>query len=181
MAFALRCPECRRAFKWDATKKFPRYCQFDDCKADFGEERPDDEICMPAFLTPRNKSVDKVYRDTERASEVRAEKAADMLGVPVSEMSDMKITDFRPTKHEGAVAMPPVVNEVTQRMDAMAAQGLPVGFGAGPTGAEFSGAVQSGPHPNAGARTMNMIRQANGNVSDRPGLETQAPGYVRRA
>jgi hypothetical protein len=181
VAFALRCPECRRAFRWDVNKKFPRYCQFEDCKADFGEERPDDEICMPAFLTAKNKSVDQVYRDTERLSEARAEKAAEMLGVPASEMSDMKITDFRPTKHEGAIAAPPVVNEVTQRMDQMAAMGLPTGFGVGPTGAEYCGAVSSGPFPNVGAKMRSMIHQANGAVSDRPALETLAPGYVRRA
>ena len=179
MAFALRCPECRKSFKWDAAKKFPRYCLL--CDADLGEERPDDEICMPAFLTARNKSVDQVYRDTENASIVRAEKAAEMLNVPVSEMSDMKITDLKSTKHEGAIAMPQVVNEVTQRMDAMAAKGLPVGFGAGPTGAEYCGAVASGPFPNQGAKMRSMIHAVNGSVSDRPALETQQPGYVRRA
>ena len=39
MAFALRCPDCRKSFRWDANKKFPRYCLL--CNADFGEERPD--------------------------------------------------------------------------------------------------------------------------------------------
>lgn len=179
MAFALRCPECRGSFKWDVHKKYPRYCLL--CEADLGEERPDDEVCMPAFLTARNSSVDQVYRDTERASEVRAEKAAEMLGVSVSEMSDMKITNLNPTKHEGAIAAPQVVNEVTQRMDAMAAKGLPVGFGAGPTGAEYCGAVQAGPFPNVGAKMRAMIHQANGSISERPALETQVPGYVRRA
>ena len=179
MAFALRCPECRQAFKWDATKKFPRYCLL--CKADFGDEKPDDEICMPAFLTARNKSVDQVYRDTENASIVRMEKAAEMLGVPVSEMSDMKVTNLNSTKHEGDIAMPQVVNEVTQRMDAMAAQGMPVGFGAGPNGAQLSAGVASGAYPNSGLRTMLKVREANGCVSDRPAIETQAPGYVRRA
>ena len=178
MAFALRCPDCRGAFKWDVNKKYPRHCQL--CGADFGEERPDDEICMPAFLTARNKSVDQVYRDTERLSEVRAQKAADLIGVDASEMSDMKITDFKPTKHEGSIAAPPVVNEVTQRMDAMSAKGLPVGFGAGPTGAEYSGAVQFGPFPNVGAKLRSMIHQQNGAISDRPALETLQPGYVRR-
>ena len=179
MAFALRCPECRQAFKWDATKKFPRYCLL--CNADLGEERADDDIVMPAFLTARNSSIDKVGEAMMASSLVRAETAAAMLGVPASEMSDMKVTNLNPTKHEGAIAMPQVVNEVTQRMDAMAAKGLPVGFGAGPTGAELSAGVAAGAYPNSGLRTMLKVRETNGNISDRPGNETLAPGYVRRA
>ena len=179
MAIAWRCPECRKTFRWNTDAKLPRYCPL--CEADMGEERPDDEICMPAFLSAKTRSVDQVGRDIMDSSEVRAQKAADMLGVPVSEMSDMKITDLRPTKHEGSVAVAPVVNDVTQRMDQMASMGLPVGFGAGPTGAEYSGAVASGPFPNVGAKMRSMIHQANGSVSDRPALETQAPGYRPRA
>ena len=178
MAFALRCPECRGTFRWDP-KKYARYCLL--CEADFGPERPDDEIVMPAFLSAKTRATDQVGRDLMDSSNVRAEKAAEMLGVPVSEMSDMKVTDLKSTKHEGMVAMPQVVNEVTQRMDAMQKMGLPVGFGAGPTGAEYSGAVASGPFPNVGAKMRSMIHAANGAVSERPGLETQQPGYVRRA
>ena len=179
MAFALRCPDCRGAFKWDPLKKYPRNCKL--CGADFGEERADDDIVMPAFLSAKTRATDQCARDMMDSSITRAEKAADMLGVPVSEMSDMKVTDLKPTKHEGDVAIAPVVNEVTQRMDAMAARGLPVGFGAGPTGAEYCTAVASGPFPNVGAKMRSMIHAANGSVSDRPALETQQPGYVPRA
>lgn len=175
MAFGLKCPECRKSFRYDPMGGHPRFCPL--CKADIGgEEQDDNVICIPAFLSAATKATDKVYRDSEKASEYRAEKAAETLGVPVSEMSDLKITDFRPTIHEGAVAAAPVVNEVTRQMDAINARGGAVGW-QGSTGAEYSGAVQTGPYPNAGAKMRSLIHQQNGAISERPALETQAPGY----
>jgi len=179
MAFALRCPDCRRSFRWDASKPFPRHCQFDDCRADMGEEKDDSVICLPAFLTAKGKSVDKVYRDHEAASIVRAEKAAELAGVPVSEMSDLKITDIRGGTYEGETAIKPVVNEVTQHMDMVNARGGQLGW-QGSNAVEYSAAVQTGPFPNMGAKVRSAIHAANGSVSDRPALETQQPGYRYR-
>ncbi|MFA5897703.1 MAG: hypothetical protein WC829_01190 [Hyphomicrobium sp.] len=174
MAFALRCPDCRGKFPWEPQQAYPRYCPL--CSADLGEEKDDSVVSLPAFISARTKANDQFYRDTERASEVRAEKAAELAGVPVSELSDMKITDLRPTTHEGAIAAPPVVNEVTRHMDMINARGGAVGW-QGSNGMEYSGAVQAGPYPNAGAKMRTLVHQANGAVSDRPALETLAPGY----
>ena len=174
MAFALRCPDCRKAFKWEPSKPTPRYCPL--CSADMGEEKDDNVVCLPAFLSAKTKANDQVYRDTEAASINRMEKVAELTGTPVSELSDMKITNLRDGRHEGEMSAIPVVNEVTQAMDAINARGGNVGW-QGANGAEFSGAVQSGPFPNQGAKVRSMIHQMNGAVSDRPGLETTQPGY----
>jgi hypothetical protein len=177
MAFALRCPECRKTFKWEPTKPDPRFCPL--CDADMGEPPDADVISIPAFLSAKTKATDKVYRDHESASMVRVEKAAELAGVPVSEMASLKITDIKGGTHEGDIAAMPVVNAVTQQMDAINARGGQVGW-QGTAGVEYSGAVQQGPFPNMGAKMRTAIHQANGSVSDRPGLETQQPGYRYR-
>ncbi|MDE2099017.1 MAG: hypothetical protein KGL39_17315 [Patescibacteria group bacterium] len=141
-----------------------------------GEPKSNDVISIPAFLSARSRSIDQVYRDTERSSQVRAEKAAEMAGVPVSDMSDLKITDLRTNTYEGDMAIKPVVNAVTQQMDMINARGGAVGW-QGSNGVEYSQAVQTGPHPNMGAKMRSAIQRANGMVSDRPALETQQPGY----
>lgn len=177
MAFALRCPDCRKTFRHDPHDKFPRYCPL--CNADMGEEKDDDVIYMPAFLSAGTKATDKVYRDHESASIVRAEKAAELAGVPVSEMSDLKITNIKGGTHEGDIAAVPVVNEVTRHMDMVNARGGQLGW-QGSNGAEYSTAVQTGPFPNMGAKMRSAIHAKNGAVSDRPALETQQPGYRYR-
>lgn len=174
MAFALRCPDCRQAFKWEPTKPDPRHCPL--CQADLGEPPADNVIAIPAFLSAKTKAGDAIYRQAEAASQVRAEKAAELAGCDVSEMASLKITDMRSTTHQGDVAAVPVVNEVTRQMDAVNAMGGAMGW-QGSTGSEYSGAVQSGPFPNVGARMRSAIHQANGAISNRDALETQQPGY----
>lgn len=165
MAFALRCSECRKAFKWEPLKAHPRYCPL--CQADLGEEKPDNVICLPAFISPKTRANDQVYRSIEQSAEKRAELADD---------PSLKITNMRDNVHEGEISAMPVVNEVTKAMDAINARGGQVGW-QGQNGAEFSSAVQSGPYPNQGAKMRSMIQRENGMVSDRPALETQQPGY----
>src|SRR4051812_43196490 len=110
MAFVIVCSDCRGRFKW--TDQNPKFCA--KCGASFGNDPDDDDICMPAFLSAKSAATDKVYRDMEAGSEVRAQLAADKLGVPVSEMSDLKITDFNNR------TPPPVNNAVTQASQAAA-------------------------------------------------------------
>ena len=105
---------------------------------------------MPAIRTVAGTMLDKVYRAEEAASEKRAEQAAEMAGVPVSEMSGLKITNMRDNMREGDVAAIPVQNDVTRQMDRMTTAGMPVGFQAGipatsgmpSTGAQVLGAIQ---------------------------------------
>ena len=169
MAFALRCPECRKSFKWEVSKPDPRYCPL--CNVDLGEPPDDNVISLPAFLSPKTKAADNVYRQAEDASVVRAEKAAEMAGCDVSEMSSLKITDMRSTKHAGDIAAVPVVNEVTKQMDAINQRGGNFGFGA--NGAEFAagtatgavtvnGVTTQGIEPRAGAKTLGVIQRSLG-------------------
>lgn len=136
---------------------------------------------MPFIRSAATKAADGVYRQMETASQYRAERAAEMAGVPVSEMADLRITNLRDNLRQGDIAAMPVDNSVTQ---AMAAAPATTGFQAG--GVEFSGAVGTGAFPNMGARTQHMVRShfaATGQghaSSDRPAAETQMPGYRRR-
>lgn len=163
MAFALRCPVCRKAFRYNALEPHPRFCPLEGCGADIGGPEEDDNvIAMPAFLSAKTKATDDVYRQIESSSERRAELAARDAGVPVSEMAGLKVTDLRPTMRAGDIAAVPVQNAVTQQMDAMTARGMPVGFGGGVNAEGLAGQVRTGPYPNAGANAIASIQRLNG-------------------
>jgi hypothetical protein len=180
MAFLLKCPDCRGKFRWDPTKGMPKNCAL--CGAYVGHDRDDEDIVVPFIRHASTTASDKVYRDMERGSDRRAEMAAETLGVPVSEMSGIRITDLNPTRHEGDVAAVPVNNEVSRAVEAPQS---PFGFQRD-SGLGFSGPVASGPFPNSGARTQTMLRGAHAErmgwdkVGDRPANEVMQPGYRRR-
>ncbi len=153
-SFKLKCPHCEKKFVYDVTNGWPDFCPL--CAHRMGNDRPDDEIVMPAFLSQKSKNNDKVARDIMDGSETRAELAASMAGVPVSEMSGLKITNLNDRK-DAQFATPDVNNPVTQRMAEMQARGMPVGFGA-VQGAEYAAAAHTGAEPHAGARARNRIQ-----------------------
>ena len=179
MGFMWRCTECKT--KVPFSTDMPDLCPNPKCKTRLLSERDDSDVVMPFFRSASTTANDRLYREMETASERRVEMAAEKAGVPVSEMSDLKITNLRDTRHEGAVAAVPVNNSVTQFM-----QQNPNAGGFGNQGASYSGAVTAGPEPNRGARVQSMVRQVHaegmgyGVVGDRPALETQQPGYRRR-
>ncbi len=181
MAFSLRCPVCRTKFPWNPREGYPDECPNEDCNSRIGIE-DNTVICMPFVRsTARSRGIDKVYRDIEASSIQRAEMAAEMAGVPVSDMADLKISDLRSTRHEGDIAAVPVVNDVTRFME----QSKVGGFQGGQA-VEYGSAVQVGPHPNAGARMRTALQNHHGQltggagVSDRPTNEVMQPGYRRR-
>lgn len=181
MSRVLICPDCRERIPFNGLK-WPNECP--GCGKD--TSLPDtDEVCLPAFISPKKAAVDKVYRDIEAASERRAEAAAELAGVPVSEMSGLKITNLN-DRRDAEIAAMPVNNSVSQAMQVPAGQPSPWGFQGG-QGLGYSGAVATGPNPNAGARAMHSVRQhytVQNNAaaaSDRPALEMSQPGYRRRA
>lgn len=182
MAYQLRCPVCRKAFRFDpATERMPDNCRLKECGASMGRIPDDDVISMPSIRTGKMKSFDSLYRDMETSSERRAEHAAEMAGVPVSEMSGLKITNLQDHRHEGDIAAPELEpSDVTRFMEATGIGGFQGG------GVQYSGAVQQGPFPNSGARTRTALQesftQATGGraTSERPALETVQPGYRRR-
>lgn len=182
MSCTLRCPECRKKFSWDPQLPWPKACPFPACAVEMDNDRADDDIVMPFISAAKHRATDDVYRQMEKGSEVRAQHAANMAGVPVEDMASLKITDLRPTKHAGDIAAPEVRNPVTEFMGANPGIG---GF-QGSNGVGYSGAVQSGASPNAGAKMRTVLQGMHGErtgdaaISDRPAVETTAPGYRRR-
>ena len=182
MGYSLVCSECRGRTPFNGT--YPRFCSH--CGADTSPPVDDGTIACPAFLSAKTKATDKVYRDTERGSEIRMQAAAELAGCDPSEMSNLKITNMN-DRRDAEIAAMPVVNDVTRMMDAMP-KGNPFGFNANQYGGgvELSPDVQAGPYPNAGARMRTAIHgfhsQFTGGVasSDMPAQETMQPGYRRR-
>lgn len=164
MAVVLQCPICEDKFRWDFAEKskWPTKCP--SCHEVIHEDKPDDEICMPAFLSAKTKRTDAVYDQMAAGSEVRAQAAADLAGCSVADMSSLKITDLKSTKHQGEVAAPQVVNDVTIRMDQMRARGLPTGYGV-PNAQEYAGAVSTGAFANSGAMIHNSVRDSHAAIS----------------
>ena len=161
----LQCPEC--ANKFYAVSMCPDCCP----KCGYVYEPPDDTvISMPAIRSAVSKAADQTYRDMETASERRAEMAAQAAGVPVSEMSGLKITNLRDNTKPGEDMAPAVVNDVTKHMDSLQQRGGQFGF---VNGSEFAagtaqgainvnGRITTGIEPRAGARALGSIQRMNG-------------------
>ena len=175
VVITFQCPDCAEKFKWPGDQAWPDFCP--KCRSDLRKEVT--EIAMPFIRSAQSKSVDKVYRDIEAGSETRAQMAADLLGVPVADVSDLKVTNLRDAK-PGEIHAVPVNNEVSRFMD----QHKVGGFGG--QGVEYSPAVQSGPHANSGAKFRTQLQNYHASIShgsavtDAPALETLQPGYRRR-
>ncbi len=153
---------------------------------------------MPFVLKGgRTKSIDKVYRDMEKGSEIRAQAAAEMTGATAAEMSGLKITNLNDRRDcEIAAVMPN--NPVSQ---AMASNPNVYGFGSG-NGLAYSQGVQAGPMPSRGAGIRTAVQMGHREmvakhaigtnekgqpampsldvVSERPANEVMQPGYRRR-
>jgi hypothetical protein len=161
----LQCPECTHKFY--APSMFPECCP--GCGYEY-DPHDDTVISMPAIKSLVSKIADQTYRDMERSSEARAETAAQMAGVPVSDMSSLKITDLRDNTKPGEIAMPTVNNAVTQQMDLMAARGGTVGFVGGSEFAagtaqgvvSLNGKVMTGIVPRAGATALGSLQRVSG-------------------
>jgi len=153
----VQCPQCAEKFYAISVWGCCPHCGYE------AEEPDDTVISLPAIRAATTKATDKVYRDMETASIHRAEQAAAMAGVPVSEMSHLKITNLRDNVQNGETyAMPPPPNNpVTQQMELMKQRGMPVGFignpnvGTGPTDAARSGGrVLDAINPNSRANPL---------------------------
>lgn len=156
MAFVLRCPDCREKFPWNASKAFPKHCPL--CGSNVASDRPDDDIVMPFIRHGKTDRTDKVYRDMERGSEIRAQVAADMAGVPVSEMSGLKITNLNDRK-DAEIAAPALTGTAAALESVI--QSHPGVVGHVNNGVQYSAAVQQGPHPNMGARMRTLTHQGH--------------------
>jgi hypothetical protein len=143
----VQCPECANKFYSKSVYGVCPYCGHE-------AEEPDDTVIqMPSLRSATTKATDQVYRDMETSSIHRAEQAAAMAGVPVSEMSHLKITNLRDNVLPGETYAMPVRNAVTDQMERMKAAGMPVGM----VGSQYAGDVKSGFAPNAGANMLDKI------------------------
>lgn len=149
----LQCPEC--------TGKFYSKTATPDCCPLCGYEyipTNDNVISMPSLRSAVSKTVDKVYRDAELASERRVEAAAAMAGVPTNEMQGLKMTNMRDNARVGEnSAMEPQVSPEFQRhMELMKKHNAQVGF----AGVEsFAQTAHAGPDAHSGAFTLKRIQE----------------------
>lgn len=177
MPVILKCPLCRQKFKYDVSKGWPDNCEI--CGEDINNRCADDDVVCPAFLSQKSKNNDKVARDIMDGSETRAELAAGMAGVPVSEMSGLKITNLN-DRNDNQFSAPEVHNPVTERMDAMAKAGLPTGFGTNASDAMArAAAAHTGDAPYAGLRERNRLQRLLPPVGQAPLPKqiTENPNY----
>jgi hypothetical protein len=177
--FSAKCPECGGKFPWNPTQGYPKACPL--CGFDTSIDENATAIVLPAFLSAASKANDKLYRDMERGSEVRAQLAAEAAGVPVSEMSGMKITDLNDRRDTEIAAKDTEARAAAARLGM---QSFDAPFQQ--NGASFSPAVQAGPFANSGAKFQTILREKHAEatnyaaVGDLPALEVMNPGYRRR-
>jgi hypothetical protein len=164
MAVLLKCPACREKFKYDVTDGWPDCCPI--CKTDINNRRDDDDVVMPNILSFKTKNNDGVARQIMDGSETRAELAAAMAGVPVSEMSGLKITDLN-DRNDAEFSAKEVVNPVTQQMDMIKARGGQIGFGS-TQAQEFAANAHTGVEPHAGLRARNRIQAQMAPIGQAP-------------
>ena len=164
-AFVLKCPACEKKFKYDVSDGWPDFCPL--CATKMGNDRPDDEIVMPAFLSLKTKKIDGVARQVMDGSETRAGLAAAMAGVPVSDMSALKITDLN-DRNDTQFAAREVVNPVTQQMDMIRQRGGSIGFGNAEAQNFAAAAHADGFAPHAGAREMKRLQRVMSPIGQAP-------------
>ena len=144
----VQCPECANKFYAKTVYGVCPYCGHE-------AEEPDDTVIpMPSLRSATTGATDKVYRDIETASIHRAEEAARMAGVPVSEMSHLKITNLRDNVQNGETYAMPIRNAVTDRMAQMQSMGQQTGF---VDGSGFAANVNQGYAPRAGAQVLDKL------------------------
>lgn len=172
--FNLRCPGCRDAFPWNKGVDWPRFCPL--CGYDTSIDHMP-EVAAPALKTAAiTKAADATYRAMEEGSIHRAKVAAEMLGVPEHEMSDLKITNLKDNQREGDVAAIETANAVSTMI-----QSHPQMFGHQSTpqavqqAMGYAAAAHDGPDAYAGSKAQSFIKQIHGrtgNIStDVPALE----------
>jgi hypothetical protein len=181
-AFVLKCPACEKKFRYDVSGGWPNFCPL--CAHKMGNDRPDDEIVLPAFLSEKTRKTDAVARQVMDGSVQRAEMAEAMAGVPVSEMSGLKVTDLN-DRNDTMQSIKPVNNDITRHMATMNARGMPVGFQR-QQAQEAAATAHTGAEPYAGARMRtklwNTHHQGSAGVApEMVPLEIRNnPNYVRR-
>lgn len=160
MAFVIVCNACRNRLPWKPTDKTPTECP--KCWATFGDERADDDIVMPFIRSAKTDRTDKVYRDMEKGSETRAEIAAHQLGVSVSDMSAIKMTDMNDNQREGDIAAKLVPDKNDGQFFQPGSNGAEYMAGNAQGAVTVNGVTQTGVVPRAGATAISSFKSATG-------------------
>lgn len=164
MAMKLRCPFCRGAFPWEASKDWPKHCPL--CDEEIGIPDRGDVIQMPSLRSARMKMNDQVFRDMEKGSEQRVQMASELTGASTAEMSSLKITNLKDNQRAGDIAA--IESDAAMERIKQAAPKSTIGFAEG--GQAFTegianGAVKigdkiyTGIEPAAGARTIQRVQK----------------------
>lgn len=149
----IRCLECRERFLWDSNQGWPTHCPI--CQEFIGVDETK-AVAAPMISYSSKRRPDMLYRDLEQKSEVRAQLAAEQLGVSVNEVSHLKTTDIKDGMREGDTAFIPVVNEVSKSMD-QAPQHTGFSAGAAQLGIQASRGTNQGPFPRAGTNYIQNV------------------------
>ncbi|MDE2097107.1 MAG: hypothetical protein KGL39_07665 [Patescibacteria group bacterium] len=167
MAYKLRCPGCAETFRWTG-KSWPKFCPICGYSTALPQRS---EIQAPLIGKPQNQVPDRTYRQYEQATEQNAQEAASMLGVPVEEMSGLKVTNMETSLREGDLAVKPVSNEITRFMDSHPQQVGQMQQQA----MVFAANAHQGKGKYAGASGLGLVRKRHaergGPSSDHPTME----------
>jgi hypothetical protein len=164
--YSAKCPECEKKFPWNPVDGYPKACPH--CGFDTSIDESASAIVLPAFLTVKSKANDKLYRDMEKGSEFRAQAAADMAGVPVSEMSGLKITDLNDRRDSPIAAKDDDARAAAARLGMKSldapfqANGSEFGPGIASGEVTVNGHTQRGITPRAGMKAQGAIQRAFG-------------------
>jgi hypothetical protein len=113
MKLRLQCSICAEKFVWHGDE-FPDECPV--CNQYIGNEgKP--EVAAPFIGLRAAKNGDGIYRAMERGAEHRIDVASNMLGVPKSELSDMKITNMGDSARPGEDSSPRLSQSVQNLMN----------------------------------------------------------------
>lgn len=156
----LRCHDCGNKFYHKDA--YPECCPV--CGVEF-EGDPGDVISLPALHGATSKTPDKVFREMEEKSIARAEQAASMAGVPVAEMSHLKITDLRDNVLPGETyAKAPPTPDWMRRAQPkfVGGDGAEHAKAAASGMVTVNGQTTQGVYPRAGASALGAIQRLNG-------------------
>jgi hypothetical protein len=184
------CPNCEKSFELfhmsndEPPPRFCIHCAYDTENAVALVE----PLSAPRIAKSVGKATDAVYRAEEEGSNFRADYAQQVFGLDKEAADAMRITNMRDNTRPGETAVMPVVNPVSQFMDANPGS---AGFQSGAVNyGAYSEAVRTGPGMrNAGRRAQIDVRNHHQQatvghkgptMSDVPALETQHPGYRPR-
>lgn len=187
-----QCPSCDGKFQFThhpTDEPPPRFCPL--CGHD--TEKDDaltETLSVPALQSRATRGIDDIFKADEEGAQFRADMAQVHHGLSAEDAASIRMSNMQTNNRAGEDSIIPVSNSVTQLMDQAPAGS--VGFGGGAAaGLGYSQSVSTGPFPNAGARTMQKVRNQHATSligsghrgpvsSELPALETQQPGYRRR-